>query len=187
MFRAKEYAVFLYNSRCGIRISRTSLLEKSSNSLPVSRKSFTRSPCGASCHVCNKRCLKADASLKKFPLFNLIWNHVPWFWLTWLNLVIYKYLILLVGSLSSTELLIFSSVLFLVFLNPIACNMLYLCLCNFIYFSSIQLLIIFMFYIVSKLLLSNLFRHKLEKCMYVIFEKLDYIISPYTTDVTHIS
>ncbi|CAH8644283.1 unnamed protein product [Schistosoma bovis] len=72
MFRAKEYAVFLYNSRCGIRISRTSLLEKSSNSLPVSRKSFTRSPCGASCHVCNKRCLKADASLKKFPLFNLI-------------------------------------------------------------------------------------------------------------------
>ncbi|KAH8865247.1 Endonuclease/exonuclease/phosphatase family domain-containing protein [Schistosoma japonicum] len=51
MFRAKEYAVFLYNSRCGIHISRTSLLEKYQNLSPVSRKSFTRSPCGASCRI----------------------------------------------------------------------------------------------------------------------------------------
>ncbi|CAH8870305.1 unnamed protein product [Trichobilharzia szidati] len=51
MFRGNEYAVFLYNSSFGIRISRTSLLEKSSTPRSVLRKSFTRSPCGASCHV----------------------------------------------------------------------------------------------------------------------------------------
>uniref|UniRef100_A0A5K4FCZ7 Endo/exonuclease/phosphatase domain-containing protein n=1 Tax=Schistosoma mansoni TaxID=6183 RepID=A0A5K4FCZ7_SCHMA len=70
MFRAKEYAVFLYNSRCGIRISRTSLLEKSSNSLSVSRKSFTRSPCGASCHIQHVNLVLISVHLKASGLRN---------------------------------------------------------------------------------------------------------------------
>ncbi|CAH8585088.1 unnamed protein product [Schistosoma turkestanicum] len=70
MFRAKEYAVFLYNSQCGIRISRTSLLEKSPNSLSVPRKSFTRSPCGASCHIQHINLVLISVHLKASGLRN---------------------------------------------------------------------------------------------------------------------
>ncbi|CAH8638538.1 unnamed protein product [Heterobilharzia americana] len=70
MFRGKEYAIFLYNSGCGIRISGTSLLEKTSNSRSAIRKSFTRSPCGASCHIQRTKLVLISVHLKASGLRN---------------------------------------------------------------------------------------------------------------------
>ncbi|CAH8870291.1 unnamed protein product [Trichobilharzia szidati] len=70
MFRGNEYAVFLYNSSFGIRISRTSLLEKSSTPRSVLRKSFTRSPCGASCHIQSTKLVLISVHLKASGLRN---------------------------------------------------------------------------------------------------------------------
>ncbi|VDQ02270.1 unnamed protein product [Trichobilharzia regenti] len=70
MFRGNEYAVFLYNSSLGIRISRTSLLEKSSTPRSTLRKSFTRSPCGASCHIQSTKLVLISVHLKASGLRN---------------------------------------------------------------------------------------------------------------------